>query len=97
MEQYEPETQENYSEAPSSDCPKIQRKLIELKKYEIKYEQDIYLLIIEMYSDDNICFKLRKNNNLSLYQYTNKYSYNDMIKLFLLQKEYYNDMSKIYI
>ena len=84
-------------EAPMPyNTPNFQLKLIESKKYELKYKEDIYSLLIERYSDDNIFFKLRKSNNLSIYNYMNKYNYNDITRLFLLQKEYYENLSKVF-
>ena len=52
-------------------------------------------MIVERYSDENIYFKLRKSSNLSLYQYENKYNYDEITKLFILHKEYYQDLSKV--
>ena len=86
----------------SSDAPtpfliqKNQFKIIESKKYELKYENEEFSLLMEIYSDDNIYFKLRKSKNLSLYEYSNKHNYNEITKLFLLQKEHYKDLSKIF-
>ena len=65
-------------------------ELIDSKKYELKYKEDIYSLLIERYSDDYIQFELRKSNNISLYHYINKYNYKDITKIFSLQNEYSN-------
>ena len=73
-----------------------QFKLIESKKYELKIGEEIYSLLLEIYSDNNIYFKLRKTNNSSFYHYMNKFNYNDITQLFLLQKEHYKDMQKIF-
>ena len=84
-------------EAPEPyETPSYFVKLIESKKYELKYEDDPYTLLVERYSDENIYFKLRKSNNLSLFHFMNKCDYNDITKRFLLQKEYYEDMSKVF-
>ena len=99
MERYEidaPETNENEIETPSNPFLKAQPKIIKSGKYKINYKEDIYSLLIEIYSDDNIYFNLKKFNNLSLYQYTNTFSYNHITKLFLLPKDYYNNMTKIF-
>ena len=53
-------------------------------------------MLVERYSDENIYFKLRKSNNLSLFHFMNKCDYNDITKRFLLQKEYYKDLSKVF-
>ena len=73
-----------------------QFKLIESKKHELKIGEEIYSLLLEIYSDNNIYFKLRKTNNSSFYHYMNKFNYNDITQLFLLQKEHYKDMQKIF-
>jgi len=107
MEQYEiekPETSEmpetpDYTSEESGKTPKIPKtppKLIDFKNYDLKCEKDVYFLRMEIYSDDNIQFTLRKYNNLSLYHYNNKFNYNDIIKLFLLQKENFKDINKIF-
>ena len=84
-------------EAPEPyETPNFLMKLIQSKKYELKYKDDIYSLLVERYSDENIYFKLRKLNNLSLYHYMNKCNYDDIIKIFLLQREYYDDLTKIF-
>ena len=86
MERYEidapeiPETEENFSEAPSNYFMKP-LKLINSRKYEAHYGEDIYSLLLEMYSNDTISFKLKKINDLSLYQYANRYNYNQLVKL----------------
>ena len=40
-------------------------KLIKSKKYELKYEEDYLILLIETYSDNNAYFKMRKKNHLN--------------------------------
>ena len=46
-------------------------------------------LLLDLY---DIHFQLRKSNNISMYHYTNKYKYNDIIKIFSLQNEYLNSV-----
>ena len=53
-------------------------------------------MIIERHSGDNIQFELRKSSNISMYNYINKYKYNDIIKIFSLQNEYQKDSSKVF-
>ena len=74
-----------------------QELLINSKKYEMKLDQDSYLLLMEIYSNDKLCFKLRKSNNIQLYQYSNEYKYEDILNLLLLHKKHYEDLSKIFI
>ena len=101
MERYEidaPETQEtpeNFSEAPSNNYMKP-IKLIDARKYEINVGEDNYSLILEMYSNDTISFKLRKINCLSLYQYSNRYNYKQLVKIFSTQKEKYRNLDQIF-
>ena len=71
-------------------------ELLDSKRYELKYKEDIYSLLIERYSDDYILFELKKSNNISLYHYINKYKYKDITKIFSLQKEYQQDSSKVF-
>ena len=73
-----------------------QCKIIESKRFELNIEEQIYSLLMEINSDDNIYFKLRKSKELCLYQYINKFNYDNITKLFLLQKEYYKDLIKIF-
>ena len=88
MEEYKENIQENNDNEEN-------HKLINSKNYVLIYEQVHYSLIIELYSNDNLYFKLKKPNNLSFYYYVAKYNYNDITNLFLLQKEYYNDINKV--
>ena len=85
------------SEAPTPfNIPNYEAKLIESKKYILKHEENIYSVLMETYSDNYIYFKIRKYNNLSLYHYINKYNYEDITKLFLLHKEHYTNISKVF-
>ena len=53
-------------------------------------------MILEMYLNDTISFKLRKVNDLPLYQYINRCNYDQLIKIFLMQKEKYRNMDQIF-
>ena len=84
-------------EAPSiCDTPNISNEVLQSKKYELELGEDIYSLLIETNSDNKIFFKLRKSNNLSLYHFINKYSYEQITKLFFLHKEHYKDLNKVF-
>ena len=85
---------ENEAPTPFS-IPNYDAKLIESKKYILKCEENIYSLTMETYYEDNIYFKLRKYNNLSLYHHINKLNYEEITKLFLLHKEHYTNISKV--
>ena len=71
-------------------------ELLDSKRYELKYKEEIYSLLIERSSNDYIHFHLRKSNNISMYHYINKYKYNDIIKILSLQNEYQKDSSKVF-
>ena len=86
---------ENEAPTPFS-IPNYDAKPIESKKYILKYEENIYSLTMEIYYENNIYFKLRKYNNLSLYHHMNKYNYEEITKLFLLHKEHYTNISKVF-
>ena len=100
---------ENYEiQKPETDTPNLESennsinpnpliKLIQSKKYQLKHGEEVYYLLLDIYSDNNIYFKLRKANSLSLFQYTNKLNYNNITELFLLQKEFYKDLTKVLV
>lgn len=85
-------------EAPTSFKPQkdIIMRLTESKSYELNCNKEIYSLLIELYSDDNIYFKLRKSKDISLHYYMNKCTYEEITKLFLLQKEHYTNLTKVF-
>ena len=70
--------------------------LIESKKYELKLREDAYSLLIERF-ENLISFKIRKINNICLYQYFREYKYEDILNLLSLIKNQYEDLSKIFI
>ena len=89
---------EDIEEVLQGETENCTPELIESKKYEVKYKEDIYSLLIERTSDDYIHFQLYKSNNISLYHYINKYKYNNIINIFSLQNEYYQkDSSKLFL
>ena len=81
-------------EAPETPSPEL---LINSKNYEIKLDNDTYSLLMEIYSNDKLYFKLRKSNNIQLYQYIKEYKYNEILNLLLLHKKHYENLSKIFI
>ena len=101
MERFEldaPETQEtpeNFSEAPANSFIKP-IKLTNSRNYELNFGENNYSLIMEMYSNDTINFKVRKLNDLSLYQYVNRYNYNELIKILKMQNENYKNIDQIF-
>ena len=69
--------------------------IIESKEYEIEMNEQKYILILEKYKDI-INFRLRKKEKMILIEYNKEYEYEEMIKELLLDKEYYNEIDKIY-
>ena len=70
--------------------------LLESKEYELKLDNDTYLLKMELNLNEQINLNLRKVNNLSFYCYSKEYKYDSLLKLLLLNKDYYDNISKIY-
>ena len=70
--------------------------ILESKEYELKLDNDIYLLKMELHSNDLIIFNLRQMNNLSFNCYYEKYEYDNLLNLLLLNHEFYDNISKIY-
>ena len=70
--------------------------LLEIKEYELNMNNDIYLLKMELKLNDIISLKIRQINDLSFYYYSKDYKYDNLAKLLLLNKDYYDNISKIY-
>ena len=66
------------------------------KSFELNYNKDIYLLLIEKISEKKIKFKIRQINNISFYYYENIYCYEEITKILLLEKNYYDNIDKIF-
>ena len=83
---------------PEQDTPKAEgsKKVIQSVQHELNFNNNIYLLTIEMYSNEKINFNLRQINNISLVTYNKEYEYEKMINILLLHKNYYNNISKVY-
>ena len=100
MERYvidAPETPDNFGEAPPNfSLPKS--SLIKSREYEYKLnnEEDSYSLLMELYANNYICFKLRKINDLSSNYYFNKFNYDEMMKIFVLKKEFFSGMKTLF-
>ena len=62
--------------------------------YDLNINNEPYNLLIGINQEENIYFNLRKIN-ASLVHYFNKYSYEDIIDLFLLINKYYTNFKKI--
>ena len=72
------------------------KKEIELQKeYELKEENKIYKLKIEL-DKDEIIFELNLISELSYYNYIKRYDYNDLRKKLNLPTNIYNNLTKIF-
>jgi methyl-accepting chemotaxis protein len=71
-------------------------ELKETKKYELKLNADIYIITMEMYSNETINFKATLKSNLSLSNYSKIFTYEELIKKLIMQKELYVNVSKIF-
>ena len=80
---------------PSFKTPGYKSETVESKKYELKCDDDIYLLIIET-SDDTISFQIKNQNKISFYNYKSIFNYDEITKKFLLLKDYYIDLQKVF-
>ena len=83
---------------PEQDTPKAEgsKKVIQSVQHELNFNNNIYLLTIEMYSNEKINFNLRQINDISLVTYNKEYEYEKMSNILLLHKNYYNNISKVY-
>lgn len=64
--------------------------------YELSLDYDTYLLIMKTLPDNKIHFKIRQINNLSFFYYEREYKYEEITKIFFLEKNYYDSISKIF-
>jgi len=71
--------------------------IIETKEYELKLNNDIYILKLEIDSNNKIYFKLRQINNISYYNYYNEFTYEELINILCLPSKIYENMNKIFI
>lgn len=98
MERYQidaPETPDNFCEAPPNFSSQ-KSSIIKSGKYELKYEEDNYSLLMELHANDYLSFKLRKMDDLSSNYYFNKFNYDEMMKIFVLQEEYFRGMMNLF-
>ena len=75
---------------------KESKKIIESVQHELNCNNNIYLLTIEMYSNEKINFNIRQINNISLYAYHKELRYEKLINILLLHKNHYDNISKVY-
>ena len=65
-----------------------------IKEYILKINDIQHKLIIKM-SGEVLNFEINELNKVVLYNYINKYNYKDLIHIFKLNKELYNNINKI--
>lgn len=75
----------------------LEKELIKHNNYELNTENGTYILLIEIYSDDTILFKLNQTNVLTNIQYKKEFKYEVMINNILYSlKAIYPDISKVF-
>ena len=77
--------------------PKYKLQIINSKKYELRFEEEYYSLIMDVHSNNKLYFILRVSDNLSIYQYIKEYKYEELLNLLALDKKSYPDLNKIFI
>ena len=75
---------------------KTTTELIGSKNYELQLNSDIYCIIIELYSNKIIRFKAKKKNKTSVSNYSKEYMYEELIKKLFLQKDFYDNIDKLF-
>ena len=69
--------------------------VIETKKYILNLDKDTYSLIIETFSNGDINFNVRQNNNISLSYYTKTYKFDEILQKLYLFKQHHDNITKI--
>ena len=84
-------------QTPSGETIESEKKFLnETKTYELKFDSDIYLITLEINTNEKITFKAFQKIYISYYFFKADYKYEDLIEKFLLLKEDYNDILKVY-
>ena len=71
------------------------KELNNIHQFDLKLNKDVYKLIIEISSNNDILFNLRQTNNISFIYYEKKYKYEEILKHLNLEKNKYNNILKI--
>ena len=88
--------QETVTPAPLVDKPELQNFEQMQNNYQLGFNNDTYLLTIKTISFEKILFDLRQINNISFYYYEKIYEYEEITKILLLEKNYYDNINKIF-
>ena len=74
---------------------KEQNGLIETKNYKLNLDNDTFLLTIETFPNENIEFKVKQINELSISYFYKKYSFEEILQKLYLYKEFNKNISNI--
>ena len=66
------------------------------KEYELYLDKNIYLLKVEIYSNEKKYFNLNQINDISFNYYYKEYTYQESINTLLLPSQYYENISKVF-
>ena len=90
------EYQETVTPAPTLEKP-LETDNEELERqYEFSLNNDSYLVTMKALSGERIFFQIRQINNISFSYYEKEFNYEEIVKIFLLQKNYYDNINKIF-
>ena len=74
---------------------KEQNGLIETKNYKLNLDNDTFLLTIETFPNENIEFKVKQINELSISYFYKKYYFEEILQKLYLYKEFNKNISNI--
>ena len=86
-------TSNGYLENPNKSLNSFEDKN-KIKEYILKINNEEYKLKIS-YDINNIFLKIERKNELLLYNYENKFNYNDIVSILKLPPEIYNESNKV--
>ena len=86
-------TYNGYIENPNKSLNSFEDKN-KIKEYFLKINNEESKLKIS-YDTNNIFLKIERKNELLLYNYENKYNYNDIVSILKLPPEIYNESNKV--
>ena len=90
------EYQDTITPAPTIEKPlEIKNQEFE-RNYEFSLSNDSYLVSMKALSEERIVFQIRQINNISFYYYEKEFTYEEISQIFLLQKNYYDSINKIF-
>ena len=67
----------------------------DIKSYNLKINDKINEIIMELYINEGITFKVKQANIISYIIYNKKYKYDKIITIIILPKDYYDETTKI--